>query len=57
MEIINRHRKTLTALATGLLGWGAAVVASSPSAVTASEWITFGTVLATALGVYGIQNK
>ena len=57
MELINRHRKTLTALATGLLGWGAAVVASDPAAITAAEWITFGTALATALGVYGVANR
>jgi hypothetical protein len=50
------YRKTLTALVTGLIGWGTAVVASSSSAVTATEWIMLATVAATSLGVYGVSN-
>lgn len=53
---MSRYRKTITALVTGLIGWGAAVVASSPAAITASEWIMLATVVATGLGVYGIPN-
>jgi hypothetical protein len=50
------YRKTVTALATGLLGWGAVVVTSDPSAITASEWLGLGVALATALGVYSVPN-
>lgn len=51
------YRKTGAALVIGLLGWGAAVVASDPAPVTAPEWIQLGTVAATALGVYKITNE
>lgn len=53
---LGQYRKTVTALATGLLGWGAVVVTSAPAAVTASEWLGLGVVLATALGVYAVPN-
>lgn len=49
--------KTVTALVVGLLGWGAMVVTSDPSAVTASEWLALGVVGATALGVYSVPNS
>lgn len=54
---MKKHRKTLTALVTGAIGWGSAVVASAPAAVTASEWIFGATVAATALGVYAVTNE
>lgn len=53
---MGKYRKTVTALVTGLIGWGAAVVASTPTAVTASEWIMFATAVATGLGVYAVGN-
>lgn len=52
-----QYNKTIAALVTGLLGWGAVVITSVPAAVTASEWLSLGVALATALGVYTIANK
>lgn len=52
----NEVRKTITALVTGGLGWGTAVIESAPSGVTATEWIMLGTVVAVALGVYAVPN-
>ena len=51
------YRKTITAVVTGLIGWGVVVVASEPAAVTASEWLMGATALATALGVYAVANE
>lgn len=53
---MGKYRKTITAVVTGLIGWGTAVVQSAPSGVTATEWIMLATVTATGLGVYGIAN-
>jgi hypothetical protein len=53
---ISEIRKTLTAVVTGLLGWGAVVIASPSSAITAPEWLMFGVVAATSLGVYAVSN-
>jgi hypothetical protein len=50
------YRKTVAAVVTGLIGWAAAVVVSPTASVTASEWVVGATVLATALGVYGVTN-
>lgn len=50
------YGKTLTALIVGLIGWATLVVHSASSSITADEWIQFVTVLATALGVYGVAN-
>lgn len=49
-------RKTITAVVTGLIGWGSAVVVSAPAAITAGEWVGLGTVLAIGLGVYAVAN-
>lgn len=57
MPKLAKYRKTITAVVTGALGWGAIVVASAPAAVTASEWLTLGVVTATALGVYAVTNE
>lgn len=54
---LNAHRKSLTALITGWLGWGAVVITSKPAPVTASEWLQLGIVTATAAGVYAITNE
>lgn len=51
------YRKTITAVVTGLIGWGTTVVVSTPTAVTAAEWIGLATVLAVALGVWGVPNE
>lgn len=53
---MNRYRKTIAAVITGAIGWAAAVVVSDPAAITASEWVMGATALATALGVYTVQN-
>lgn len=53
---VTRYMKTITALATGAIGWGTAVVTSTPAHITSSEWIMGATVAATALGVFGVPN-
>jgi len=50
-------RKSITAAVTGLIGWATTVVTSAPSAITASEWIGLATVMAVAVGVFGVPNK
>jgi hypothetical protein len=55
--ILSKYRKTIAAVITGLIGWASAVVASDPTAITATEWIMLATVTATALGVYSIANE
>lgn len=56
MKNLSHYRKTVTALVTGLIGWGSAVVVSDPAPVTAAEWIGLATVAAVGLGVYGVAN-
>lgn len=51
------YKKTISALVTGVLGWVAVVITSAPAAVSASEWLMLGVVLATALGVYTVRNE
>lgn len=53
---LGQYRKTVAAVVTGALGWGAVVVSSAPGPITSSEWIALGVVVATALGVYGVTN-
>jgi hypothetical protein len=53
----NKSRKTISAVVVGAIGWATAVVNSAPSGITATEWIMAATILATALGVYGVANK
>lgn len=50
-------RKTITAVVTGLIGWGTQVVVSPPAAISSGEWIGLATVLAVGLGVYGVTNS
>jgi hypothetical protein len=54
---LKAYRKTVTALVTGALGWGAVVVSSASGPVTASEWLALGVVSATAVGVYAVANE
>ncbi len=54
---MSKYLKSVTALVTGGLGWGAVVIASKPAPVTASEWLAAGVVLATSLGVYAAPNS
>lgn len=51
------YRKTITALVTGAIGWAAAILASNSAGITGTEWIMGATILATALGVYGVPNQ
>jgi len=51
------YRKSITALITGLLGWGAVVIVSESTKITASEWLSLGIALATAAGVYQVKNE
>lgn len=56
MSKLAEIQKMLAALVTGALGWGAVVVASPPAAITASEWLGLGVVVAIGLGVYAVPN-
>lgn len=53
---LGKYGKAIIALATGAIGWGTAVAASASGPITSSEWVGLATVIATALGVYSIQN-
>jgi hypothetical protein len=53
---MQKYNKTIAALVTGLLSWGAVVVASVPQHITSSEWLGLGGIVATALGVYAVVN-
>ena len=50
------YSKTVTALVTGLIGWGGVVVSSVATHITASEWLFLAVAVATALGVYAVPN-
>lgn len=54
---LSPYRKTVAAVVGAALTWGTVVTQSAPSAVTASEWIAGGILLATAVGVYGVKNE
>ncbi len=53
----NQARKTVTAVVTGVIGWFATVIASEAATISQSEWLGLATILAIALGVYGVANK
>lgn len=50
------YNKAVGALVVAVLGWAAAVIASAPKAITASEWLELATAAAVALGVRQLQN-
>ena len=52
-----KYRKTISALITGLIGWGFIVVASKEAPISASEWLALAVAVATATGVYLVPNK
>lgn len=54
---MNRYRKSITALVTGVLSWVGVVIASTPNEVTSAEWLGLGLALAVAAGVYQIPNN
>jgi hypothetical protein len=49
-------RKAIGVATTGAAAWGAAVVASAPSNITAAEWITLGGVGLAVLACFGLTN-
>lgn len=53
---LGKYGKTITALIVGGIGWATLVVHSTPTAITADEWIQGATALAVALGVYSVAN-
>jgi hypothetical protein len=55
--MLEKYRKTITAVVTGGIGWAVVVVESASDSITSGEWIMLATVLATALGVYGVPNS
>jgi hypothetical protein len=55
--MISQFSKALAALVTGVVGWGAVVVASPSAAITSSEWLALAVVVASALGVYAVPNS
>lgn len=57
MPPLSDIKKAIGALLTGLLAWGTAVVASDPSAITASEWIGLAGVAVTTATVYILKNE
>lgn len=54
---MSAYRKTIAAVVGAALTWGTVVTQSAPSAVTSAEWIAGGILLATAVGVYGVENR
>lgn len=55
--MLNKYRKTITAVVVGAIGWATMVVASASGPITSAEWIAGATALAVALGVYGVPNQ
>jgi hypothetical protein len=54
---MSQYRKTIAAVTGALLTWGTVVTQSPSAPITAAEWIAGGILVATALGVYGVENK
>jgi hypothetical protein len=54
--MLTKYAKTITALVTGVIGWGYAVVDSGANNVTAREWLALAVVGAVSLGVYAVPN-
>lgn len=57
MPFLGKYAKTVSAVVIGLLGWGAQVVNSESTSITANEWIALGTAVATAVGVFAVKNS
>lgn len=57
MSKLSEYKKTIFAIAAGVIGWGTMVTTSEPSAITSTEWIALATAVATAIGVYAIPNS
>lgn len=50
------YQKTVAAVVSYALVWGAVVVASVPKAITAAEWLQLAGGIAVATGVYQAVN-
>lgn len=57
MNALAPYRKAIAAAVIAIIGWATAVVTSDPGPVVAAEWVGLATVVATAAGVYRIENK
>jgi hypothetical protein len=54
---MSAYSKTIMAVVAAILTWGSAVVASSPSAISAGEWLALGFAVCGVLGVYAVPNS
>lgn len=54
---LSKYRKSITAVFGALVVWGTAVVFSTPTHITAAEWLTLLTAEGVALGVYVVPNE
>lgn len=54
---LSQYRKSITAVVGAIIAFAALVITSSSAPITASEWLSGGIGLATALGVYGVKNE
>lgn len=50
------YTKSIAALVGAGIGFATLVIGSASSAITGSEWLAGGVLLATALGVYAAPN-
>lgn len=56
MDKIREIQKAVSAMVTGVIGWGFVVVASTSASITAAEWLGLAVAVATGLGVYAVPN-
>lgn len=54
---MSKYKKSLTAVCGAVIAFATLVITSAPAAITASEWLSGGIGLATALGVYSVANS
>lgn len=53
---MSKFAKFYVAFTTAALAWGASVVKSAPTSITAAEWIAGAGVLVTAIAVWFVPN-
>lgn len=56
LATLKASKKSVTAIAGGLITWGYLVIGSSSSPVTSEEWMALAVVVATGAGVYRVTN-
>lgn len=54
---MSKYKKTITAVVGAGVAFATLVITSAPAEITASEWLSGGIGLATALGVYSVANS